>query len=139
MPNRTILNKYGLFVSQIHKVLKKKELERGDAEVINKARLVATLSSNHSWRVFRFLHEGGTFDKYAMRDEIQAAFLEGWKEINERDVQEVATVPIDEHAFSMVLMCIDEQEGRRAYKYLLPMLQKELIDGIEPIENREYV
>jgi len=74
-----------------------------------------------------------------MRDEIQAAFLEGWKEINERDVQEVATVPIDEHAFSMVLMCIDEQEGRRAYKYLLPMLQKELIDGIEPIENREYV
>jgi hypothetical protein len=136
MPNRTILNKYGLFVSQVHKVLKKKELGREDAEVINKARLVATLSSNHSWRVYRFLHCGEWFSGDSIKDEIRAAFNEGWKEISENDVKEVATYLVNDHAVSKVLLCLDCDQ-RREYKDLLTQLQKEFVDGIEPIETRE--
>ena len=77
MPNRTILNKYGLFISQIHKVLKKKETDRGDVRLICMAKLVATLSSNHSWRIFRYLHQGESFDKDAIRVEIGAACRDG--------------------------------------------------------------
>jgi hypothetical protein len=138
MPNKTILNKYGLFVSQVHKVLKKKELEIGDTEVINKARLVAALSSNHAWRVSRFLHNGDAFDKAMIREEIRAAFNEGWKEINENDVKEVANSDMDEHALCMVFMCLDEKDGRNEYRELLTHFREEFIDGIEPIETKEF-
>lgn len=137
MPNRTILNKYGLFVSQIHKVLKKREQDRGDQKVIRMAKLIAALSSNHSWRVFRYLHNGDPFDKDAIRVEIVAACREGWKEINENDIKEVLTMPIEEHAFSMVLTCWSEKDERQEYKELFEELEEEFIDGIEPIENRE--
>ena len=137
MPNRTILNKYGLFVSQIHKILKKKESDGGDIRVINMARLVATLSSNHSWRTYRYLHNGDPLDKDAIRVEIVAANREGWREINENDIKEVLTNPIDEHAFSMVLTCWPDKEERHEFKELFEELQEEFIDGIEPLETQE--
>ena len=138
MPNRGILNKYCVFVSQVHKVLKKKELDGDDEAVINKARLVAMLSSNHSWRAFKFLH-GDSFDRDAITNEIRAAFTYGWREINENDVKEVATEQIDEHAFSMMLNCIESKDGRRGYKILLFQMQTDFVDGIEPIETQEAV
>lgn len=137
MPNRTILNKYGLFVSQVHKVLKKREITRDDLGVINKARLIATLSSNHSWRVYRYLHKGDSFDRDAIVKEISAAFNSGWKEISENDVKEVITADIDEHAFSMVLLYSLDGSSRREYAELLPRLKMEFENGMEPIENIE--
>jgi len=137
MPNRTILNKYGLFVSQVHKVLKKREITRDDLGVINKARLIATLSSNHSWRVYRYLHKGDSFDRDAIVKEITAAFNSGWKEISENDVKEVITSDIDEHAFSMVLLYSLDGSSRREYAELLPQLKMEFENGMEPIENIE--
>lgn len=137
MPNRTILNKYGLFVSQIHKLLKRKDTGGDDLRIINMARLVATLSSNHSWRIFRYLHDGDPFDKDAIRVEIGAAYREGWKEINENDIKEVLTTPIEEHAFSMVLTCWPERDERREFSELFQELQEEFIDGIEPLETQE--
>lgn len=136
MPNRTILNKYGLFVSQVHKVLKKRERDREDAEVINKARLIATLSSNHCWRVYRFLHNGDSFDREMISNEIMAAFNEGWKDVSENDIKEVTTSSIDEHALCMVLMCLDD-DTRKDYRERLTQLREEFVDGIEPIENRD--
>jgi len=137
MPNRTILNKYGLFVSQVHKVLKKREISKDDFDVINKARLIATLSSNHSWRVFRYLHNSDNFEKDAIASELKAAFNEGWKEIGENDIKEVVTSDIDERKFSMILLYSLDKDGRRKYGELLPKLKTEFANGIEPIENRE--
>lgn len=137
MPNRTILNKYGLFVSQVHKVLKKKEPDSCDARVINMAKLVALLASNHSWRIFRYLHNGDPFDKDAVRVEVSAACREGWKEINENDLKEVLTNPVEAHAFWMILTCLPDKEDRKEYKDLFEEFEEEFIDGIEPIENRE--
>jgi hypothetical protein len=139
MPNRTILNKYGLFVSQVHKVLKKRELDREDAVVINKARLVATLSSNHSWRAYRFLHCGDSFERELIREEIRAAFNEGWKEITENDVKEIATAHVEEHALCQLFTCFEGPDSRRNCKELLIRFQKELTDGIEPIETMQQM
>ncbi len=139
MPNRTILNKYGLFVSQIHKIIKKKGADGDDIRIINMARLVAALSSNHSWRIFRYLHSGDSFDKDAIRVEISAACREGWREVNENDIKEVLTTPIEEHAFSMVLMCWPERDERKEFAELFEELQEEFIDGIEPLETQELI
>ncbi|MDE1874034.1 MAG: hypothetical protein KGI04_02845 [Candidatus Micrarchaeota archaeon] len=103
------------------------------------ARLVASLSSNHSWRIYRYLHDGDPLDKDAIRVEIGAAYREGWKEINENDIKEVLTNPIDEHMFSMILMCLPEKEERHEFKELFEELQQEFIDGIEPLETQELV
>ncbi|MDE1854959.1 MAG: hypothetical protein KGH57_01390 [Candidatus Micrarchaeota archaeon] len=101
------------------------------------AKLVATLSSNHSWRIFRYLHDRDVFDKDAIRVEIIAACREGWKEINENDIKEVITTPIDEHSFSLVLSCWPERDERREFKELFEELEEEFIDGIEPLETQE--
>ena len=86
MPNRTILNKYGRFVSQVHKLLRKRELTDEDSEIMNRARLIAALSSNHSWRIHRYLYKGDAFDRDAIVNELRSAFNGGWKEISENDV-----------------------------------------------------
>jgi hypothetical protein len=138
MPNRTILNKYGLFVSQVRKLLRKREITTDDAEVINRARLIAALSSNHSWRVYRYLHHGDPFDRDAIVSEIRCAFNEGWKEIGENDVKEVITSDIDRRKFSSILLYSLDKERIRVYGDLLPRLKAEFIDGMEPIENREF-
>ena len=135
MPNRTILNKFGLFVSQVHKVLKKKELDREDLQIINEARLIAALSSNHCWMSYKFLHNGDSFDKERIREEMNSAFNEGWKEITENDIKEVVTSEIDEHAFSIILLYSLDKDSRKEYTDLLPELKEEFIDGMEPIEN----
>ncbi|VVB77200.1 Uncharacterised protein [uncultured archaeon] len=137
MPNRTILNKYGLFVSHVHKVLKKREHTLEDAELINKARLIATLSSNHSWRVHRFIHNKDVLDKDAINKEVVSAFTNGWKEIGENDIKEVVNSKIDPRSLSSVLQYTLDKEGRKRYGELLPKLKEEFVDGMEPIENRD--
>jgi len=97
----------------------------------------SSLSSNHSWRAYRFLHCGDCFERNLIRDEIRSAFNEGWKEITENDVKEVATSDIEEHALCQLLTCFDAPDARRNYKELLCQLQKELCDGIEPIETMQ--
>ncbi len=136
MPNRTVLNKYGLFVSQIHKVLKKKELDGSDAHIVEMAKLVAILSSR-SWRTFKYLHNGEDFNKDAIKAEVDTACKEGWKDINENDIKEVLTLPVGEHSFSMLLTCLPERPERDTLKELFSELESEFIDGIEPLENRE--
>ncbi len=136
MPNRTVLNKYGLFVSQIHKVLKKKALDGSDIQVVEKAKLVAMLSSR-SWRTFKYLHNGDDFNKDVIKVEIDTAYKDGWKEINENDIKEVLTLPVGEHSFSMLLTCFSERPERKTLKELFSELESEFVDGIEPIESRE--
>jgi len=137
MPNRTILNKYGLFVSQVHKLLRKRELTEDDSEIMNRARLIAALSSNHSWRIYRYLHKGDAFDRDAIVNELRAAFNGGWKEISENDVKEVITSDIDRRKFSSMLLYSFDKERIKEYGELLPLLKSEFVDGMEPIENRE--
>lgn len=137
MPNRTILNKYGLFVSQVHKLLRKRAITSDDSKVLNKARLIAALSSNHSWRTYRYLHKGDAFDRDAIVNEMRSAFSDGWKEIGENDVKEVITSDIDRRKFSSILLYSLDKERIREYGDLLPMLKAEFVDGMEPIESRE--
>lgn len=134
MPNRTILNKYGLFVSNVHKVLKKKTITEQDGDVINKARLIAMLSSRCCWKAGRYLRSGDSFDREAIIDEIKYAFTDGWKEVSENDIKEVVNSEIDPHAFSMILLYSLDRGNRKEYSELLPKLKEEFVDGMEPIE-----
>jgi len=137
MPNRSVLNKYALFASELQKVRKKKEWSKEEAEIVNKARLFAMLSSGHCWHVYKFMHGSG-FDKEAIANEVKVALEESWKDVTEDEMKEVITQEIEEHAFSTVLIEAPiSPEERRMYQELLPKLKQEFADGMEPIENKE--
>ncbi|MGC8676143.1 MAG: hypothetical protein ACP5T3_01325 [Candidatus Micrarchaeia archaeon] len=137
MPNRSVLNKYALFTSAIQKVRKKKELTKEDMELVDRARLLALLSSSHCWHVYRFLH-GDPLNKEAIADEVKTALNESWKDLNEDEMHEVISSQINESAFSMLLMEAPlTPEERRRYQALLPKLKEEFADGLEPIERSE--
>ncbi len=137
MPNRSVLNKYALFVSAVQKLRKKKELNKEDFDTVNRARLFALLSSSHCWHVYRFIH-GDTLNKEAIADEVKTAINESWKDLNEDEMREVITEPIDEHAFSMLLMESPLSPAeRKLYHSLLPKLKQEFADGLEPITKTE--
>ena len=137
MPNRSVLNKYALFASTVQKVKRKRAIEKTDAGVIMRARLFALLSSSHCWHVYKFIHGNG-FDKDAIAGEVGIAMNEGWKDINEDEMKEVITGEIDQHAFSMVLLCSQlEKEERTRYQNLLTELKEEFVDGMEPILREE--
>ncbi len=136
MPNRTVLNKYGLFVLNIHKITKKKEQSREDAKLIDKARLIALLSSR-SWRTHGAL-AGNGFDKEAIKSEAQLAFSSGWIDITEDEIKEVVTANYDELALSNVFYEIfPEKEQRIEFINLFSELRAEFVDGMEPIKRTE--
>ncbi|MEM3482583.1 MAG: hypothetical protein QW091_00040 [Candidatus Micrarchaeaceae archaeon] len=137
MPNSSVLNKYALFSSEIQKVKKKKEWSKQDLETIEKARLFALLSSNHSWHVYRFLH-GDVLDKEAIAGEAKNAINENWKDISEDEMHEVITSQISESMFSTLLLSMPlSPEERKRYQELLPKLKEEFANGMEPIEKEE--
>lgn len=135
MPNRNTLNKYEMLVTEIHRLAKKKTPEMSDMRVKKMAMLIASLSSNHSWKTFRFLHEGGDMDRLCMLDEAKNAFSEGWKNITESDVEEVVNANTSEHVFSMWLYNIVDKEQRNEFKTIHKKLRSEFADGLEPIER----
>jgi hypothetical protein len=136
LPSRTSLNRYGLFVSQVHKLTKDREMCKCDSETRRKASLIAAMSSNHSWKTFEYLSEGRSLDKEAVSEETKFALDKGWMNITERDVEEVMTLNIDEYAFSMWLFYTVNKDDRQKYKVLYTELKKEFSMGLEPIENR---
>jgi hypothetical protein len=135
MPNRTTLNKYELLITDVRRLAKRKEIEDNDFQTKKKAMLVAALSSNHSWKTYKYLHDGGNFDRDGIISEAIAAFNEGWKNITETDVEEVVNSNIDEHMFSMWLFEIVNKEQRQEFWTLLNNLKVEFADGLEPIER----
>ncbi len=136
MPNRSVLNKYALFTSELQKVRKKKEFSKQDLELIDRARVFALLSSGHCWHVYRFLHGDG-LDKEAIVDEIKRAMEESWKDITEDEMREVVTEPIPEPAFSRLLIEAPlSPEQRKRLQCLLPKIKEEFADGLEPIEEK---
>ncbi len=138
MSNRGIINKYELLVNEVRKVSKKRSLEDDqDKRIKDIASLVASLSSSHSWRTYKYLHDGGDLDKDAIIMEANSAFSEGWKSITESDIEEVVNSNIDDYLISTWFFYAIEKEKRDYYKSLLEEIKKELVDGIEPIEKKE--
>ncbi|MDE1846381.1 MAG: hypothetical protein KGH53_03845 [Candidatus Micrarchaeota archaeon] len=135
MPNRNTLNKYEMLVTDIRRLAKKKEPELSDMKIKKIAMLIASLSSNHSWKTYRFLHKESDMDRLCMLDEAKHAFSEGWKNITESDIEEVVNSNVSEHTFSMWLYNIVEKEQRTEFKTLHQKLRMEFADGLEPIER----
>jgi hypothetical protein len=137
MSSRSIFNKYELLVAEVRKVAKKHDTNEEEDKIKRKAMLIASLSSNHSWRTYTYLHDGGELDKEAIITEANSAFSEGWKNITETDVEEVVNSNINEYLFSTWLFYAVEKEHREYFKDLLEEMKLELIDGMEPMERRE--
>ncbi|MGC8662390.1 MAG: hypothetical protein ACP5RT_01230 [Candidatus Micrarchaeia archaeon] len=137
MGGKGIINKYEMLVGEIRKISKKQKLEENEQVERDKAMLVASLSSNHSWKTYKYLHEGMDLDKDAVAMEAKSAFNEGWKNITEKDVEEVVCSKVDEYLLSTWFFYAIPNERRDYFKNLLEKMRKEYVDGIEPIEKKE--
>ncbi len=133
MPNRAAVNKYELFLTEIRKVSKKRDLQEKDKEIKEKAMLIAALSSR-SWKTYRYIHDGAEFDKEAIMNEAQCAFSEGWKEISEREIEEVVNSDIREDLLSMWSFYVLGKDQRQKFLDMLHNIKNEFVDGIEPLE-----
>ena len=135
MSGRTVLNRYSLFISDLHKAIKNKDTVKGDSIMKRKAALIASFSSSHSWKTYEYLNEGAKFDKEAVVNEKANAFERGWMEINEDDIEEVISLNISEYAFCMWLFYTVEKEQRKDYTDLFRQIKKEFAYGLEPVER----
>ncbi len=136
MSGRTVLNRYSLFISDLHKAIKNKNAGQGDNILRKKAALVAALSSSHSWKTYEYFNDGAQFDKEAIINEKRCAFEKGWMEITEDDVEEVISIEISEYAFSMWLFyTFAGKEDKKEYSTLFDQVKKEFAYGLEPIER----
>lgn len=135
IPIRTILNKYGVFVAEVHKVAKKRVLTERDSALVRRAKLIAALSSSHSWQTYRYLRYGGDLDRTKILEEASYAFNEGWRNVSETDVEEVVSTRVPEHALSMWVFCALPKDERPEFKELFGMIKEEFKDGLEPIER----
>lgn len=133
MPNRAATNKYELFLTEIRKVSKKKDLQEKDNEIMEKAMLIAALSSR-SWKTYRYMHDGVEFDKVAILNEAENAFNEGWKEISEREIEEVVNLDIREDLLSMWSFIVLGKDQRQKFINMLQAIKREFVDGLEPLE-----
>ena len=133
MPNRAAVNKYELFLAEIRKVSKKRDLQGKDNEIKERAILIAALSSR-SWKTYRYMHDGAEFDKVAIMNEAQCAFSDGWREISEREIEEVVNSDIREDLLSMWSFYVFGKDQRQKFLDMLRDVKNDFIDGIEPLE-----
>lgn len=135
MSGRTVLNRYSLFISDLHKAIKNKEAMRSDNILRKKAALIAALSSSHSWKTYEYFNDGAQFDKEAIVNERMNAFERGWMEITEDDVEEVISINISEYAFCMWLFYTTDGGEKKEYATLFDQVKKEFAYGLEPVER----
>lgn len=135
MPGRAIYNHCVFFVSAVKKISNKKDLTQEEDRTRKKAALVAALSSNHSWKTYKYIYNYGELDKQAISDEAFEAFREGWKCITENDVEEVVNANLNPHIFSMWLFYALGQDERNEYNDLYNKLKKEFAYSLEPMER----
>ncbi len=135
MPSRTIFNSCVFFLTKVHKIIDKEAMDREEEDIKTTAGLIASLSSNHSWLTYKYLHSYAELDKDALRKEAQVAFESGWKHINEADVEEVVNSNFSTHAFSMWLYYVFDEQKRDECNRLFLQLKEELEYGLEPMER----
>ena len=141
IPGRVIFNNCVLFVGEVRKITGKRNLSEKELETMKKATLIAALSSNHSWKTSKYLNNYCELDKDALSEEFAMSAKEGWKSINENDVEEVINGadrngPFNPFALSMYFYHAMDDHTRKEYTEIFGKMQKELAYGLEPMEKR---
>lgn len=136
IPGRVIFNNCVLFVGEVRKIVGKKNLTEKEIETMKKAALIAALSSNHSWKTYKYLNNYCALDKDALAEEFSYALKEGWKRITESDVEEVINGEFSPYALSMWFYNAMDDENRSEYNSIFGKMKKQLAYGLEPMEKQ---
>lgn len=125
-----------MFVAEVRKLVGKKNLNEREIGTVKKAALVAALSSNHSWKTYKYLSNYCELDKEALANEFSYALREGWKRVTENDVEEVINNNFNPYVLSMWFYYAVDQRDREEYNAIYNELKKQLAYGLEPMEKR---
>lgn len=125
-----------MFVGEVRKIVGKRNLTEKEIEVMKKAALIAALSSNHSWKTYKYLNNYSELDKDGLSAEFEAALRDGWKKITENDVEEVINGEFNPYALSMWFYNAVEEKDRAHYAGIFNNMKKQLAYGLEPMEKQ---
>ena len=125
-----------MFVGEVRKLVGKRDLTDKEKETVRKASLIAALSSNHSWKTYKYLNNYCEMDKDALVEEFGYAEKEGWKRITENDVEEVINSERNPYALSMWFYNAIGDKERGNYNNTYSRIKKELAYGLEPMERQ---
>ena len=137
IPGRAIYNNCVMFIADVKRVSAKKTLNKSDLEIMKKAAVVAAVSSNHSWKTYKFLHDYCDFDKESMIAESEVAFTKAWKNITEADVEEVVNGECNQHSLSKWMFYVLDEDKRKDFLTYFNKLKKDQEYGLEPIEREQ--
>ncbi len=127
-----------MFVAEVKRISSKKTLNKEEQETMKKAAVVAALASNHSWKTYKYLHNYGSFDKDSLSNEVAYAFENGWKNINESDVEEVVNSEYNPHVMSMWIFSALDERKRKDFVTFFEKLKKDQEYGLEPLERQQH-
>ena len=127
MPGRAIFNNCIFFVTSVRKIASKKVLTPEETETKKLASVVASLSSNHSWKTYKYLHDYSDLDKEALASELSSAFAHKWKNISEIDVEEVVKANYNPQALSSLIFYVVDKGKRTEYRELFSRLKDNFI------------
>ncbi len=136
IPGRVIFNNCVLFVGEVRKIAGKRVLSEKEIEVFKKAALVAALSSNHSWKTYKYLNNYSQLDKDALVEEFGYALSDGWRKITENDVEEVINSEFVPYNLSMWFYNAIDDRNREQYNSIFSKMKKQLAYGLEPMEKQ---
>ncbi len=124
-----------MFIAEVKRIAAKKKLSKEEMDIMKKAAVVAAISSNHSWKTYKYLHNYCDFDKDAMTAESEVAFNKSWKEITEADVEEVVNGDYNKHYLSNWMFYALDEKKRKDFSTYFEKLIKDQEHGLEPIEK----
>ncbi|MCL5100916.1 MAG: hypothetical protein M1122_03115 [Candidatus Marsarchaeota archaeon] len=135
MPGRAVFNNCVFFIANVKKIVNKQHLNNDEFETRKMATIIAALSSNHSWKTYKYLNNYCELDKEAIVAEANKATKDGWQYITENDVEEVVNANFNEHVFSLWLFYAVDKKEREEYLRVFGKFKKNFEYGLEPMER----
>ena len=135
MPGRAILNNCVNFVINIRKLSTKRSVAESETDLITRAAIIAALSSNHSWKTYKYLNNLCEIDKEGICAETEYAFREGWKSISESDVEEVINSNLNSQQLSLWMYYAVSREKRQKLIEVFEKMRKEMAYNLEPLQK----
>ncbi len=136
IPGKAIVNNCVHFISEVKRISSKTELSQQESEIKETAWVVASLSSNHSWKTYKYLHHDGEFDNEAFVGETGYALKEGWKNISESDYAEVKNKLPKDHLLNRWKQYALDEKHRNRFSQLYNKFQKEQAYELQPETQR---
>ncbi|MCL4404820.1 MAG: hypothetical protein M1544_00420 [Candidatus Marsarchaeota archaeon] len=152
MPIKYNITKYDVLVGRIHKLIQKSNPQHAYANGLKQessydpdspeekrlmamAVIVASFSSNHSWQTHKCLQKGGQMNIPEVKEEYLQAERNRWRNVSLTDMEEIASMQIQDSTFYNWLFYNVLKEKQKVYREAWTTLKGEFETACDEIER----